>query len=90
VGDQSIAGPLRTQDSTAQKERGHTSMPRLRFETTIPVFERSNAARILRPRGRFDRHLVNAATVVYMKLERDSLKDDFNELRAAFSLLWPD
>jgi len=45
TGDQPDARPLPKQDSTTQKERGHTSTPRAVFEPAIPVFEQSKTVR---------------------------------------------
>jgi hypothetical protein len=39
TGDQPVARPIPTQDSTKHKERGHTTMPRAGFEPTISVLE---------------------------------------------------
>jgi hypothetical protein len=39
MGDQPVARPLPTQENT-HREKKQTSMPRVGFEPTIPVFER--------------------------------------------------
>jgi hypothetical protein len=42
TGDQPVARPLPTHRTTqTQNKRTQTSMPRVRFEPTIPVFERA-------------------------------------------------
>jgi hypothetical protein len=42
TGDQSVARPLPTHTTTQiQNKRTQTPMPRVRFEPTIPVFERA-------------------------------------------------
>jgi hypothetical protein len=41
MGDQPLSRPLPTQDNTNTSKRTQTSMPKVRFEPTIPVFERT-------------------------------------------------
>jgi hypothetical protein len=47
AGDQTVARPLPTPEQHSQNKRTQTSMPRVGFEPTMPVFERAKTARPL-------------------------------------------
>jgi hypothetical protein len=47
TGDQPVARPLPTHRTTQKNKRTQTSMPRVGFEPTIPVFERSKTVHAL-------------------------------------------
>jgi hypothetical protein len=55
-----------TQNNKRQNKRTQTSMPRLRFEPTIPAFERAKTGHIL------DRAATMIATVMYSYSSRIS------------------
>jgi hypothetical protein len=62
--------PLPTQDNTNRKKT-RTSMPRVGFEPTIPVFEREKAFRAFRQRSQCDRH-AKTEFVKYIELTPNS------------------
>jgi hypothetical protein len=47
MGDQPVARLLPTRDNTNTEKRGQSSMPRVGFELTIPVFKRAKVFRVL-------------------------------------------
>jgi hypothetical protein len=63
MGDQPIARPLSAHRTTQkQNKRTQTSMPRVGFEHTIPVFQRAKT--VGRPRGHCERHPVNLRHII--------------------------
>jgi hypothetical protein len=57
MGDQLVARPLHTQRTQTQNRCTQTSMPRVGFEPTNPVFERAKTVHASEPRDQCDRQL---------------------------------
>jgi hypothetical protein len=65
TGDQPVARPLPAhRTAQTQKKRRQISIPRMGFESTIPVFVRAKSVSCLIPRGRCDRLTMELVRVI--------------------------